>query len=145
MGAHPMRPAPDGETTVDLVFPTDIATVGAAVEAIVAACFPVEPPRPRTHFRMRTVLAEALANAMVYGNGNDPNRQVQVGITFRAEDLVIAVADEGEGFDPCSICCPHDGPTDATTGRGLYLIRQLADAVAFNTRGNIILITLPRS
>ncbi len=145
MGAHPMRPVCDGEESIELVFPTDIAAVGAAVESIVAAAFPRSPPRPRTRFRMRTVLAEALANAMVYGNGNESARTVRVVVTFRSDDLVVAVIDEGDGFDPRAVCCPHDAPTDATTGRGLFLIRQLADAVAFNARGNTILITLPRA
>ena len=89
--------------------------------------------------------AEAVANAMVNGNRNDPGRLVIVDIEFDSDQIVIAVSDEGDGFDPEAVPDPnHPTTLDATRGRGLYMIRSLADHVAFNDRGNTIWMTLPR-
>ena len=56
------------------------------------------PATPRTQFRLCTVVAEAVANAMVYGNGGDLSRRVIIEVALADHEMVIAVSDEGEGF-----------------------------------------------
>ena len=136
---------PDGHDRFRVELPTDVSQVGTVVEAVVACCNTVAPVSSRTRFRLCTVVAEAVANAMVNGNRNDPARLVVVDIEYHREHIVIAVSDEGEGFDPAAIPDPtHDTALEATRGRGLFMIRSLADHVAFNDRGNTIWMTLPR-
>lgn len=124
---------------------TDLARVGEVVETVCAGCFRQTPVSRRTQFRLRTVLAEALANAMLYGNGGDASRQVVIDVELRDERIVIAVTDEGTGFNhnavPLPIC---DESLESTRGRGLFMIHRLADDVAFNDQGNTIWMTLPR-
>ena len=124
---------------------TDVSQVGHVVDAVAACCFAGAKTSSRTRFRLCTVVAEAVANAMVYGNRNDPARRVSVDVELLPNQVVVAVTDEGEGFDPSTVPDLADDPTlDDESGRGLFMIRRLADAVVFNARGNTIWMTLPR-
>lgn len=135
----------DGRDHFRVELPTDVSQVGMVVEAVVACCKTTAPVSSRTQFRICTVVAEAVANAMVNGNRNDPARLVIIDIQLHADRIVIAVSDEGDGFDPTAIPDPtHDTVLEATRGRGLFMIRSLADHVVFNDRGNTIWMTLPR-
>ncbi len=142
----PSSPRGSGEPErYRLVIPTDISRLGETVETVAAICFARIPGSARTHFRLCTVVAEAVTNAMVYGNLGDPGRRVTIEIELDAERTVIAVTDEGEGFDPATIPEPTcEGSLEATRGRGIFIIRRFADAVEFNARGNTICMTLPR-
>jgi serine/threonine-protein kinase RsbW len=134
-----------GRWAYELVLPTDLTMVGHAVEAVVSCCSVVEPLSSRTRFRLRTVCAEAIANAMSYGNGNDPTRRVIVEVEVAEATIRLAVTDEGPGFDPRVVPDLTDAAHhDATSGRGLFMIRRLAEQVEFNERGNTIWMTLPR-
>lgn len=136
---------PDGCDRFRVEVPTDVARVGSVVDAVINCCNIVAAISTRTQFRLCTVVAEAVANAMVNGNRNDPTRLVVVEIEFAADRIVIAVSDEGDGFDPDTVPDPtNDTSLEATRGRGLFMIRSLADHVAFNDRGNTIWMTLPR-
>ena len=129
-----------------LVLATDLTRIGAVVETVAACALPSPLASRQTNFRLRTILAEAIANAMVYGNQGEPSRLVTIEVELHDDRLVIAVSDEGVGFDPASVAPPTiDDRLGATRGRGLFLIRRLADHVAFNERGNTIWMTLPRS
>ncbi|MEI2721271.1 MAG: ATP-binding protein [Gemmatimonadales bacterium] len=138
-------PDPGDRERYRVVLPSDVSQVGHLVEVVAACCFGPDPVAGRAHFRVCTVVAEAVANAMLYGNRNDPTLTVVVEIELHPTQVIIAVTDEGEGFDPDAL--PDPTTPDAlerTSGRGLYMIRRLADHVAFNDRGNTIWMTLPR-
>jgi serine/threonine-protein kinase RsbW len=138
-------PEADDRECYRVVLPSDVSQVGHLVEVVAQCCFGPEPVAGRAHFRVCTVVAEAVANAMLYGNRNDPARRVVVEIEVHATHLVIGVTDEGDGFDPDALPDPTTPEAlERTTGRGLYMIRRLADHVAFNDRGNTIWMTLPR-
>lgn len=128
-----------------LVLPTDLSQVGEAVEAVVECCCGHGALTSRLRFRIRTVAAEAIANAMTYGNAMDPRRRVTVELQLADQHIVLAVSDEGLGFDPAGVpeLADHEWH-EATRGRGLFMIRCLADRVTFNERGNTIWMTLPR-
>ncbi len=129
-----------------LVIPSDVALLGDTVDTIAACCFAATRPSRRTRFRLCTVVAEAIANAMLYGNRGEVALTVTVELTLDPDHILVAVSDEGVGFDPESVTLPEgEAVVEATRGRGLFLIRRLADQVSFNDRGNTIWITLPRS
>ena len=140
----PSRAPEEGEW-YRLELTTDLSLVGEAIETVCSCCFADAPATPRTQFRLCTVLAEAVANAMLYGNDSDPTRHVIIEVELGADRLVIGVSDEGDGFDHRVMPQPIDEESiDATRGRGLFMIHRLADSVAFNDRGNTIWMTLPR-
>jgi two-component sensor histidine kinase len=96
-------------------------------------------------FNLRVALGEALQNAIVYGNRQDPAKRVDLRITVDSHHVEVHVRDEGDGFDPYTVpdpCSP--GRLQAEDGRGLFLIRQLVDDVSFNERGNSICMVLRR-
>ena len=80
-------------------------------------------------------LEEAVKNAIVHGNKLNPARQVLIACERKRGGIFFAVEDEGGGFDPASVPSPLDSET---AGKGLFLIRSLADRVEFNAPGNRI-------
>jgi anti-sigma regulatory factor (Ser/Thr protein kinase) len=133
------------EEALALRLHTDIALVDAVVERLASECFAHRPPSRQTIFRLRVALAEALANAMLCGNAGDPGKSVHVSVELFADRIRLAVSDEGPGFDPSRVPDPRDPSLlDSPRGRGLFIIRNLADEVGFNDKGNTIWMTLPR-
>ena len=130
---------------VDLAMPSDVSEVEAAVELMARHCFAGLAPCARTAFRLRVTLAEALSNAILRGNGADPTKHVWVRAELTAEAIRLSVRDEGQGLESTrrqTPCLPAELEEDG--GRGLFIIRHLADQVEFNDRGNTIWMTLPR-
>ncbi len=84
---------------------------------------------------IRLAVYEALANAMIHGNGSDPQKDVAVACFFEhnnSKDVVIVIRDEGNGFDPDAIPDPRSGKgLYLSHGRGIYLMRRLVDEVAY--------------
>ncbi len=91
---------------------------------------------------LRLALLEALANAVIHGNREDPSKKVGIcaGCSGRGQ-LLIAVTDEGCGFDPAALPDPTaDENIGSTHGRGVFLMRCLADDVQFNLRGRHVVL-----
>jgi len=128
---------------VELRMQSQVTDVEAAVELVARHCFAGQRPCSRTTFRLRVALAEALSNAILRGNREDPSKQVWVLAELYPEVVRIAVRDEGDGFDPDGEPAAPEA-LEAESGRGLFIIRNLADRVEFNERGNTIWMTLPR-
>ena len=102
------RHAAGGETETELSLnvPSDLQYVGPAVELIVGR-LPSGPLSPRRiRFNFRTALAEALANAIAYGNHHDPARVVRVLVQVGHDVVHLHVTDEGDGFDPDTVPDP---------------------------------------
>ena len=139
-------PAPGVAASVTLHMPADVRCVEEAVELMVRHCFAGAEPCNRTRFRLRVLLAEAISNSILFGAGGDPGRRVRVGAELTEETIRLQVTDDGPGFDPREVPDPTlpDGLA-RSIGRGLFLIRSLADQVEFNAQGNTIWMTLPRS
>jgi serine/threonine-protein kinase RsbW len=119
--------------------PSALALVGEAVELIARHCATgVLSPR-RLQFNLRTALAEALTNAITYGNGEDPAKLVRVTAELTADALRIVVRDDGGGFDAERVPDPTAPENlEREDGRGLFVMRHLADHVTFNRKGNEI-------
>jgi serine/threonine-protein kinase RsbW len=85
-------------------------------------------------------LTEALANAVVHGAKEDPSKTVECIVACDQErGMLIMVRDPGPGFDPRSIpnCCEGQN-IYSNHGRGIFLINQLMDEVAFHNNGTEI-------
>jgi serine/threonine-protein kinase RsbW len=137
------RRAGAGETELSLEVPSDLQYVGPAVELITAR-LPSGPLSPRRiRFNFRTALAEALANAIAYGNHHDPARVVRVLVQVGPDVVRLHVTDEGDGFDPAAVPDPTLPERLALEdGRGLFVLKSLVDDVAFNEKGNSVCLTL---
>ena len=109
-------------------------------------CLSGQDPSRRTRFRVRVLLAEALTNSIRFGSHGDPARTVRIAAELTDRAIRLQVTDDGPGFDPGAIPDPTEPDAVAKPiGRGLFLIRSLADKVEFNAQGNSIWMTLQRS
>ncbi len=93
-----------------------------------------------TFARMLTCTNEACINAIVHGNKSDKTLRVYINVEpSRDGFLVIQIGDEGQGFDYENIADPTTVENrEKTSGRGIYIIRKLADRCLFNSIGNQI-------
>jgi serine/threonine-protein kinase RsbW len=126
-----------------LAVPSDLALVGDAVDLAARHCdVGVLSPR-RLQFNLRTALAEALANAIAYGNRHDASRLVRVEVACGPDAVRIEVADDGLGFDPSLVPDPTAPEfLEREGGRGLFVLRHLVDTIEFNERGNSVCLVL---
>jgi len=130
-------------SSMSLDVPSDLGMVGDAVELVANHLPPGTLSPRRISFNLRTALAEALGNAIRYGNGEDPERVVRVYVELRRDFVRIHIDDDGQGFDPSRLPDPtHPDNLEREYGRGLFVIRHLVDDVAFNEKGNGICLTL---
>jgi serine/threonine-protein kinase RsbW len=79
-------------------------------------------------------IEEAVGNAMIHGNGNDPQKFVTISFIGKPAGLSFTIEDEGYGFNVNAI--PNPIETEKKTGNGIFLIRSLADSVKYNSTGN---------
>jgi anti-sigma regulatory factor (Ser/Thr protein kinase) len=84
-------------------------------------------------------LREALANAIIHGNHEDPRKHVHVTCRCEPGEVSIAVKDEGEGFDINNVPDPtspeHIGWVH---GRGIHLMKAVMDVVRFEEGGVVV-------
>ena len=110
-------------------FPSTTAAVAKALTEAMEALEDCSWCNPDNTFPIRLCLEEALVNAVVHGNQNEPSRCVTLRIFNEGDSCRICVHDEGAGFDPESIemaDCTQLG------GRGVCLIKEYMEDVSFN-------------
>jgi serine/threonine-protein kinase RsbW len=131
---------------ISVRLPSELGVIEEAVDVVARHCL-AEGLSPRqARFHLRVALCEALANAIIYGNQGDTTKSVDVHVTVTEPAFAVEVVDEGTGFDPAALATPVlPEDLEAARGRGLFLIRQLVDAVSFNDRGNAICMVLRRA
>jgi serine/threonine-protein kinase RsbW len=95
---------------------------------------------PGSEIDVEVALREALANAVVHGNHEDPHKHVYVVCRCTPEEeLSIVVRDEGTGFDSTVLPDPTAAEQlESTHGRGIYLMTTLMDEVQFERGGTVV-------
>jgi serine/threonine-protein kinase RsbW len=135
-----------GHTEFVLELPSDLRLIEAAVAYLVNRCRAFDFEGSRLTLNFRVGVTEALANAMIYGNGRDPGKRVRVAVALDPSRVTVEVRDEGEGFDPRRVPDPTlPEYRERSGGRGLFLLRKLMDEVRFNECGNAVLLVLNRA
>ena len=88
---------------------------------------------------IEVALYEVLANAVIHGNHEDPERQVRVSCRCGTDEISIIVRDEGQGFDIGEVPDPTAPENISSShGRGIYLMRTLMDEVHFEGGGTVV-------
>ena len=102
-----------------------------------------------------TAFREMLLNAMEHGGGFDPEQVIEVTAARTARAIVYHFRDPGPGFDPAALAhatassapeavlatAIHRGETGLRPGGfGMLIVRQVIDEVAYNERGNEVLL-----
>lgn len=132
---------------LELTVPSEPARIEEVVRAVVHRCREHAFGGRQLTLNVPVALTEALANAMLRGNGEDRRKAVRVRAVVDASRLVVEVEDEGAGFD--LEACTTDPTTpdrlEAEAGRGLFLMRSLMDEVRCERgAGTIVRLTLHR-
>jgi serine/threonine-protein kinase RsbW len=84
-------------------------------------------------------LHEALSNAVIHGNHEDPCKQISVRCRCGTDEVSIVIRDEGQGFDPDEVPDPTAPENiQSTHGRGIYLMKNLMDEVRFEQGGTVV-------
>jgi serine/threonine-protein kinase RsbW len=85
-------------------------------------------------------LREALANAVLHGNREDPHKRVYVTCRCATDgEVSITVEDEGQGFDSNAVPDPTTPENRLVKhGRGIYLVKTLMDEVRFEKGGAVV-------
>ena len=89
---------------------------------------------------IETALREALANAVVHGNRENPSKRVYVECRRYIDgEISITVRDEGPGFDSNTVPDPTTPERSLFEhGRGIYLMKTLMDEVSFEESGRVV-------
>ena len=133
--------------TLELCAPSDIQFIEGIVALIQKQCSEVGFPSSKCTLNIPVALSEALANAILRANKEDPGKQVYVRSALDSDRLVIEIRDEGPGFDLRDSLRDPTLPENITRedGRGLFLMTHLMDRIElFNNNGNVVRMTLNR-
>jgi serine/threonine-protein kinase RsbW len=89
---------------------------------------------------LEMALREALANAVIHGNHEDPHKRIYVTCRCQIDgEVSISIRDEGDGFDSRAVPDPTNPHRRLlSNGRGIYLIRALMDEVSFEEHGKVV-------
>ena len=83
---------------------------------------------------LQIAVSEALVNAIVHGNKENPSKKVHVIINYDKDMIEVKVKDEGDGFDISMLPDPtNEENLLKESGRGVYIIMSLVDEFSFDS------------
>lgn len=82
------------------------------------------------HFSAHLCLEEALVNAVVHGNKENPDLRVRLEILRNDGTYVLRIHDEGGRFDPDAVNLPEPR---IPGGRGVCLMKHYMDRVSYDS------------
>lgn len=87
-------------------------------------------------------ITEAVNNAIAHGNKSNPSKFVEISFKPYLKELIFNIKDEGTGFDYHNLPDPTSPKNvEKLNGRGIFLMKHLADEVQFNEKGNEVEIS----
>ena len=115
----------------DWTIASDVTQIAPIVDAVAEMCIAAGFSSRLCRLNVPVALTEAMANAILRGNHNDPRRVVHVTAMLDRETLVLEVSDQGSGFDLDQVqYTPQDADwLEREDGRGVFLMRELMDQV----------------
>jgi serine/threonine-protein kinase RsbW len=129
---NPQGPPPGNDVrVVELDIPSDVRFIERVVELVRRECQMMGFAHRQISLNVPVALTEAVSNAILRGNRDDPAKHVHVRAEVDTVRLVLEIGDEGDGFDlDASVIDPTiPGNIDREDGRGLFLMRSLMDTV----------------
>jgi serine/threonine-protein kinase RsbW len=81
-------------------------------------------------------VTECVSNAILHGNKGNASKNVDLELHFDEQEIKFIVKDEGNGFDINILEDPTSPENlEKIGGRGIFLMKNLADDVAFEEEG----------
>jgi len=154
MAASP-RFQPDAglRVSLEVEIPSDVAYIERVVDLVRYSCSELSFNPQQLALNVPVALSEALSNAILRGNHEDPEKRVRVRAEVDMSRLILEVVDEGGPFDLDANTRDATDPAnlEREDGRGLFLMRALMDRVerfdapSKHVRGNLVRLTLSRA
>lgn len=86
-------------------------------------------------------VSEALNNAIIHGNNHDTSKDVILEVFDTGNMIGFTIKDEGKGFDFTNLPDPTAPENiEKPNGRGIFLMKSLADDVVFEDNGSRVSI-----
>ncbi|MFN6944001.1 MAG: ATP-binding protein [Cytophagaceae bacterium] len=88
---------------------------------------------------MMVAVTESVNNAIKHGNKEDKTKNVTLAAVCEENSLRFTIKDEGPGFDHLNLPDPTAPENlDKIGGRGIFLMKHLADEVNFSDEGRTV-------
>ncbi len=135
----------EGFTLIDsLSIPSELNNLPVVESMIDKACQTVGIDEDM-YGNVLIAVTEAVNNAIIHGNSMSVGKKVKLEFYEANDGFGFTICDEGTGFD-------HEHLPDPTApeniekenGRGIFLMRNLADEVLFNDKGNEVSVFFNR-
>ena len=96
-----------------------------------------------TAAKLMLTVSEAVTNGIKHGNELTPEKEVYLNVMLsNSNHLQIKVEDQGDGFNPEEVPDPlAEENLLKPSGRGVYLMKEYADQVSYNAKGNELILT----
>lgn len=133
---------------LELEIPSDVRYIEPIIGLVQYECRLFGFPARHCALNVPVALSEALSNAILRGNEENPDKAVRVRVRASRDAMVLEIHDQGDGFDlDASTHDPADPANlEREDGRGLFLMRALMDEVErYDDDGNVVRLTLRRS
>ncbi len=86
-------------------------------------------------------LTEAVNNAIYHGNQSNASKNIDISFKTTPNFVSFIVKDEGQGFNYSDVPDPTNPENiEKPNGRGVFLMRNLADKVSFEENGSKVIL-----
>ncbi len=87
-------------------------------------------------------VVEGVNNAILHGNKSNKENDVIIDYDLNPEKIQFNILDQGQGFNYKNLPDPTlPENLERVSGRGIFLMRHLADEIQFNELGNEVCLT----
>ena len=119
-------------TSINLVIPSEVRLVDL-VHEVSQKLAELAGFSPDDALNVGLAVREAVINAILHGNKNDPSRNVDIRLDLpEAGGIQVKIRDQGGGFNPEATPDPTDDEHVLNaSGRGILMIRAFVDNVTF--------------
>lgn len=127
------------QARLDILIPSDLSYVLGVNHEIALLLKEFGYPMQDVRVNIPLVCDEAITNAIVHGNRNDPSKMVNIQVYVSRGRFRIRVRDQGEGFDTERVEDPREGENVMRSGgRGVFLMRNIMDTVEYKEGGRML-------
>jgi len=119
-------------TSIKLVIPSEVRLVDL-VHEVSQKLAELAGFSPDDALNVGLAVREAVINAILHGNKNDPSRNVDIRLDLpEAGGIQVKIRDQGDGFNPEATPDPTDDEHVLNaSGRGILMIQAFVDNVTF--------------
>lgn len=87
-------------------------------------------------------VVESVNNAIIHGNCLAKDKSVELSMTLADTSVIFTIKDQGKGFNINTLPDPTSPENlTKTGGRGIFLMKHLADEVSFKNEGQQVELT----